>query len=147
MRIRAVALGLATLALAACTEIAAKPQIDLAREMPPEIALQYIRDYKHLDTAQVRDTMKTYGCKYADSSLTLYEGKTVKYVDVLFAPAITVMGNDTMSVYVVMPGGLSDGWCMVTMLPVKDSAKLQVELNDLATAFNALGTKLKPAQP
>ena len=147
MRIRAVAVGLAALALAACTEIAAKPQIDLAREMPPEVALQFIRDYKHANTEDVRRTMKTYGCKYGDSALTLYEGKTVKYGDVQFAPGITAMGSATMSVYVVMPGGLSDGWCMVTMLPMTDAAKLQVELNDLATAFNALGTKLKPAQP
>ncbi len=36
---------------------------------------------------------------------------------------------------------------MVTMLPKNDPAKLQSELNDLATAFNALGTKPKPVQP
>jgi hypothetical protein len=147
MNIRTAAAFAALLVLGACTEIAARPQVDLAREMPPDIALNYIRSYKHLSDRDVTNTMKTYGCRYSDASITLNKGRTVKYQDVLFAPGMTMAIADYYSIYVVMPGGLEDGWCMVTMLPKNDPAKLQSELNDLATAFNALGTKPKPVQP
>lgn len=143
---RSIGFFLAMLGLAACTEIAARPEVDLAREMPADIALQFIRDYRHDSDPQVADAMKTYGCKYADASLTLNNGKTVKYTDVQFAPGLAMVLVRHYSVYVVLPGGLNEGWCMVTMLD-KGSPKLQSDLNDLATAFNAIGTRLKPTQP